>query len=399
MGYSKDGALPGAKRDDAADGIVGRDADSDAVARHHLDSEPPHPAAELRQHFVAGVALHSVETARVNGHHRSLHVDQIVLAQIARPFFTRISNAVCHSGSGRASFRCMLPSGSSKSLRELQRPYRRLRPVRPARRSRRRAAPAARRTPRAPGQAAQTTSRSAGCGPRRRSAPGPPARPAATPIMPMPPRNGLMSPVAGPQALREDQDRPPAARQLADVLQRLARARLALRQRERVEEERRQVVVERVRQPLPPRVARREEVGLEELLGHGRRHARAHAGPAARPGSPARRSGSGGSRRTPPGPCRSLQVLAALDACVREHACERQNPDRLREPAHQPHGPAAVPRREVHRLVHRRRSRAWRATSALSCATLAACAKRDSSKRDLKASPRAPPSARRARAS
>src|SRR5687767_5899610 len=104
LGYSRDGALPGAKRDDAADGIVGRYADGDAVARHHLDPEPPHTSAELGQHFVASVALHSVETTRVNGHHRSLHVDQIVLAQIARPFFTRISNQ-CATGTaeGQAS--------------------------------------------------------------------------------------------------------------------------------------------------------------------------------------------------------------------------------------------------------------------------------------------------------
>src|SRR5687768_11236210 len=53
--------LSGAEGDDAADRIVGRDPDGHAVARHDLDAKSPHPAAQLRQHFVSGVALHTVE--------------------------------------------------------------------------------------------------------------------------------------------------------------------------------------------------------------------------------------------------------------------------------------------------------------------------------------------------
>ena len=61
-------------------GIVGRDADGDAVTRHDLDAEAAHPAAQLGEHFVAGVALHAVEATAVHGHHRALHVNQIVFA-------------------------------------------------------------------------------------------------------------------------------------------------------------------------------------------------------------------------------------------------------------------------------------------------------------------------------
>ena len=74
------------ERDDAADGVIGRDANSDPVARHDLDSEAPHAAAQLGQYFVTRIALHAVETAGVNCHHGPLHVDQIVFAQIALPF-------------------------------------------------------------------------------------------------------------------------------------------------------------------------------------------------------------------------------------------------------------------------------------------------------------------------
>ena len=70
-----------AEGDDAPDRIVRRDADGHAVSRHHLDAEAAHAAAELGEHFVAGVALHAVETAAVNRHHGALHVDEIVLAQ------------------------------------------------------------------------------------------------------------------------------------------------------------------------------------------------------------------------------------------------------------------------------------------------------------------------------
>jgi len=75
--------LAGPERDDASDGIVGRHANGHAISRDNLDAEAAHSAAELSQHFMAGVALNAVKAAAVNGHHGTLHVDEIVLAQTA----------------------------------------------------------------------------------------------------------------------------------------------------------------------------------------------------------------------------------------------------------------------------------------------------------------------------
>ena len=73
--------------DDAADRIVRRDADGDAIPWNHFDAEATHPAAELGQHFMAGVALDPVQPAAVDGDHGALHVNEIVLAQmLAVPF-------------------------------------------------------------------------------------------------------------------------------------------------------------------------------------------------------------------------------------------------------------------------------------------------------------------------
>ena len=74
-------ALSGAERDDAADRIVRRYANCDAVAGNDFDSKAAHSAAQLRQHFMARITLHAVQTARVNRNHGSLHVYQIVFAQ------------------------------------------------------------------------------------------------------------------------------------------------------------------------------------------------------------------------------------------------------------------------------------------------------------------------------
>ena len=71
-----------AEGDDAANGIVGRDADRDAIPWNHLDPEAAHPAAQLCEHLVALVALHAIKPAAVDRNDRALHVDQIVLAQI-----------------------------------------------------------------------------------------------------------------------------------------------------------------------------------------------------------------------------------------------------------------------------------------------------------------------------
>jgi hypothetical protein len=73
--------LSGSECDDAADRVVRGYTDCDAVSWNHFDSEAAHPAAQLREDFMASIALHAVEATRVNSHHRSLHVDQIVFAQ------------------------------------------------------------------------------------------------------------------------------------------------------------------------------------------------------------------------------------------------------------------------------------------------------------------------------
>jgi hypothetical protein len=75
-----------AERDDAADWIVGRHANRDAITGDDFDSEAAHAAAQLRQHFVAGVALHAVKTAGMNRDDGALHINQIIFAQKARPF-------------------------------------------------------------------------------------------------------------------------------------------------------------------------------------------------------------------------------------------------------------------------------------------------------------------------
>ena len=80
---SKQFWLASAEGNDASHGIVGRDAYRDAISGDYLDPEAAHAAAQLGQDFVAGVALHAVKTAAVNRHDRALHVDEIVLAQMA----------------------------------------------------------------------------------------------------------------------------------------------------------------------------------------------------------------------------------------------------------------------------------------------------------------------------
>jgi hypothetical protein len=73
--------LPGAEGDDAANRIVRRDADGDSISGNYLDAEAAHPAAQLREHFVARIALHSIQPTRMDRHHRPLHIYQIVFAQ------------------------------------------------------------------------------------------------------------------------------------------------------------------------------------------------------------------------------------------------------------------------------------------------------------------------------
>ena len=74
--------LAGSERDDASDGIVGRDANGHAIAGHDFDAKSPHPPAQLGQYFVARIDLHPVKTAAVNGYHGALDINKVVLAQI-----------------------------------------------------------------------------------------------------------------------------------------------------------------------------------------------------------------------------------------------------------------------------------------------------------------------------
>ena len=73
--------LPGAEGDDSADRIVRGNADRHAITGDDLDAEPPHAPAQLGEDFVAGITLHAIQTAGVNGDHCSLHVNEIVFAQ------------------------------------------------------------------------------------------------------------------------------------------------------------------------------------------------------------------------------------------------------------------------------------------------------------------------------
>jgi hypothetical protein len=70
-----------AEGDDAANGIVGGNANGDAVSGNDLDPEAAHPAAQLGEYFVTLVALHAVKPAAMNRHDGALHINQIILAQ------------------------------------------------------------------------------------------------------------------------------------------------------------------------------------------------------------------------------------------------------------------------------------------------------------------------------
>ena len=72
--------------------------------------------------------------------------------------------------------------------------------------------------------------------------------------MPMPGRNRSISPVSSPSSLRKDEHRESLRQHLADIAQGLPGAGLALRQREGVEKQRGEVVVEAVGQPGFPAV-------------------------------------------------------------------------------------------------------------------------------------------------
>src|SRR6185295_8664019 len=72
---SNGSGLARSEGDDAPDRIVRRDADGHSISWNHLDAEAAHSTAQLGQHFVAGVALHAIESAAVHRNHRALHVN------------------------------------------------------------------------------------------------------------------------------------------------------------------------------------------------------------------------------------------------------------------------------------------------------------------------------------
>lgn len=89
------------ERDDPSDGIVGRHPNGHAISRNNFDAEAAHSAAKLGQHFVAGVALNAVKAATVNSHYRTLHVDEIVLAQTASSPFMFLNKHCATLSAGR----------------------------------------------------------------------------------------------------------------------------------------------------------------------------------------------------------------------------------------------------------------------------------------------------------
>src|SRR5438132_7407937 len=79
--------LARAEGNDAPDRIVRRHADGHAISRNYLDAKAAHSAAELGEDLVTRITLHAVQSAAVNCHDGSLHVNKIVLAQTAsNPF-------------------------------------------------------------------------------------------------------------------------------------------------------------------------------------------------------------------------------------------------------------------------------------------------------------------------
>jgi len=81
LAANEDAGLPRPESNDAANGIVGRDADGNAVAWYHFDAEAPHPPAQLRENLVTCVALDTIQPSGMDGDHSALHVNEIVFAQ------------------------------------------------------------------------------------------------------------------------------------------------------------------------------------------------------------------------------------------------------------------------------------------------------------------------------
>jgi hypothetical protein len=105
--------LSRAERDDSTDRVIRGHANGDPVTRHYFDAEAAHAAAQLRQNLMARIALHAIQTARMNGHDRSLHIYEIVLAQSALPF---ARGAVGDSRLRRLARQHLLPARSAGDL-------------------------------------------------------------------------------------------------------------------------------------------------------------------------------------------------------------------------------------------------------------------------------------------
>ena len=99
--------LSGPEGDDAADRVVGRHADRDAITWNNFDPETAHTAAQLCEYFVSRIALHAIEAARVDGHDSALHVDQIVFTQYS-------SYSGCLYGACPASNQCATVRGGKQ---------------------------------------------------------------------------------------------------------------------------------------------------------------------------------------------------------------------------------------------------------------------------------------------
>ncbi len=84
---SRVGRLSRAERDDAANRIVWRNTDRDAIAGHDFDTEAAHPAAQLREDLMAGVALDAIQPTRMDGDDGALHINKIIFAQ--QPILSR----------------------------------------------------------------------------------------------------------------------------------------------------------------------------------------------------------------------------------------------------------------------------------------------------------------------
>jgi hypothetical protein len=67
--------LSSSERDDAPNRIVGRNTDCHSIAGHDLDAKSAHPAAQLGEHLMTRIALHTVKAPAVDGHNGALHIN------------------------------------------------------------------------------------------------------------------------------------------------------------------------------------------------------------------------------------------------------------------------------------------------------------------------------------